>query len=105
MSRYKALKFGCIGELRPLVGGKVVRDHCPNGIPHLAMAFYWRNRVGSLEQWAIGGWSGTARLRRAYPFAGEFQELRQVAFSKPIWVYGVSRDQGDASSSTSLNRI
>jgi hypothetical protein len=59
MLGYKALKFGCIGELGLLVGGAVVRDHCPNGIPHLAMAFYWRNRVGSLEQWAIGGWSGT----------------------------------------------
>jgi len=28
-----------------------------------------------------------------------------VAFSKPIWVYGVSRDQGDASSSTPPNRV
>ena len=40
-----------------------------------------------------------------YPFAREFWELRTVALFKPIWVYGVSRDQGDASCSTLLNRV
>jgi hypothetical protein len=28
-----------------------------------------------------------------------------VAFSKPIWVYGISRGQGDASCSTLSNRV
>jgi hypothetical protein len=44
-------------------------------------------------------------IRPRYPFAGEFCELRTVAFSKPIWIYGVSRDQGNASCSTPLNRV
>jgi hypothetical protein len=62
MSRYKDLKFGCIGELGPLVNWKVVRNHCSNVPPHLPMALHWRNRVGPLAQWAIGGWRGTGSL-------------------------------------------
>jgi hypothetical protein len=48
-------------------------------------------------------WFSTNKI--AYPFGREFWELRKVAFSKPIWVYSVSWDQGDASCSTPPNRV
>ena len=54
------------------------------------------NKVKDL--WNKVGWS-------MYPFAREFWELRSVASTKPIWVYGVSRDQGDASCSTPPKRV
>ena len=40
------------------------------------------------------GWIKRASDRKgrgSYSFAEEFWELHYVAFSKPIWVYGISR--------------